>query len=175
MSAEFKFRASDAFVYVDTYRRAILHPLGRVQSDLARAREHTETATLAPTRHFAEVRALEHAANFVLKREEPGLVVLGEAEEGIAIADPKAAGGTVVKSAKQLAAELHRCEEHGETLEISLKQAKGREHELQAEIVSRDQQIARINHRLSGAQSTVTVLTVTLGVTVLVLLLVIFL
>jgi len=170
--AEFKFRASDAFVYVDSYRRAILHPLPRIQADIARVREHTEAAKLSPTRYFAELRALEHAANFVLKREEPGLVVLGESEEGVEVGDGK--GGTVTKSAKQLATDLRRCEEHGETLEIALKQAKSREHELQTEIVAREQQIARMQRRLDNIQSTVTVLTATLGVTVVVLMLIIF-
>jgi predicted nucleic acid-binding Zn-ribbon protein len=176
MAAEFRFRATDAFVYVDTYRREILQPVPRIQSDLARVRERAEStdANLSPTRYFAELRALEHALNFVVKREEPNVVVLGHGDEEANLAEAKA-GGAITKSAKQLAQELSRCEEHGETLEIALKQAKGREHELQAQIVSRDQQITRINYRLANSQSTVTVLTATLALVVVVLLLVVLL
>ena len=173
MSSEFKFRATDAFVYVDTYRRAILQPIGRIQNDLARVRERATAgdANLSPTRYYAELRAYEHAFNFVSKRQEPNVVFLGE-DEDAEVTDGK--GGKVAKSAKQLAKELSVCEEHGETLEISLKQSKAREHELQTELVSRDQLIERINHRLANTQSTITVLTTTLAVTVIVLLMVMF-
>ena len=171
MTAEFNFRATDAFLYVDTYRREILHPVARVQADLKRVEERPNGAALSPSRYFAELRALQHALQFVLKREEPGMVVLGEGGEDSTAVDAKTGA---VKSARQLATDLQRCEEHGETLEVALKQVKARERELQGEIASRQQQIERMNLRLANSQSTITVLGVTLGVTGLVLVLVLF-
>lgn len=174
VSAKFKFRAADAFVYVDTYRRHILYPAARVQTDLNLARERLLDAksNLSPTRLYAELRGVEHALAFVTRREEPGLVVLGESEEGDLAPAGNITGG---KSAKQLAHDLRVCEEHGETLELSLKQVKQREHALNVELQSREQLIARLNLRLETSQSAITVLSVALAVMVLVLALVLFL
>jgi chromosome segregation ATPase len=175
VTVEYKFRAADAFVYVDTYRRHILYPAPRVQADLNRVRERLldPNQNLSPTRLYAELRAVEHALAFVIKREEPGLVLLGEGEgEGDM---PVAAANGPGKSAKQLAHDLRLCEEHAETLELSLKQSKQREHELAAELQSREQYIERLKLRLETNQSTITVLSATLAVMVLVLVLVLFL
>lgn len=174
MTAEFKFRAADAFVYVDTYRRHILYPAARVQTDLNRARDQLidPKSNLSPSRLYAELRALEHALAFVTRREEPGLVVLGESEEDTEALAANATGG---KSAKQLAHDLRVCEEHSETLELSLKQARQREHELNAELQAREQHIARLQLRLETSQSTVTVLSAALAVAAVVLALVLLL
>ncbi|MCK9530251.1 MAG: hypothetical protein M0R77_06775 [Gammaproteobacteria bacterium] len=172
-TAEFKFRAADAFAYVDTYRRHILYPATRVQVDVNQARERLldPQASLSPTRLYAELRALEHALAFVTKREDPGLVVLGESAEDLA----PTGNGTGGKTAKQLAQELRVCEEHGETLETSLKQYKQREQEMGAELQAREQHIVRLKLREETAQSTITVLSASLVVTVLILALVLLL
>ncbi|MFA5529111.1 MAG: hypothetical protein WDA11_00445 [Thiohalomonadaceae bacterium] len=174
VSAKFKFRAADAFVYVDTYRRHILYPAARVQTDLNRARDQLidPKSNLSPTRLYAELRALEHALAFVTRREEPGLVVLGESEEDTASLAANATGG---KSAKQLAHDLRVCEEHSESLELSLKQYKQREQELSTELQAREQYIARLKLRLETSQNTVTVLSAALAVAAVVLALVLLL
>lgn len=178
MSGDFKFRAVDAFVYVDTYRRQILHPASRIQSDLRRINDQLmhPAANLSPTRLYAELRAYEHALNFVVKREEPGMVVLGETDDDVAQAQVNLNNndGKPLRSAKQLANDLRICEEHSETLDVSLRQAKTRESELLDEIREREHRIERINRRMANSQSTLTVLSVTLGVTVLALLLSVF-
>jgi len=171
-TAEFKFRAADAFAYVDTYRRHILYPAARVQVDVSQARERllSPQGTLSPTRLYAELRAIEHALAFITKREDPGLVVLGESAEDLA-----PTGNGTGKTAKQLAQELRVCEEHGETLETSLKQYKQREQEMGAELQAREQHIVRLKLREETAQSTITVLSASLVVTVLILVFVLLL
>lgn len=171
-AAEFRFRAADAFAYVDTYRRHILYPAPRVQADVDQAHERLldPQAGLSPTRLYAELRALEHALAFVTKREEPGLVVLGESSEDLA-----PTGNGAGKTAKQLAQELRVCEDHSETLETSLKQYKQREQEIGAELQAREQQIVRLKLRMESAQSAITVLSATLVVSVLIVVLILML
>lgn len=174
MTAEFKFYAADAFVYVDTYRRHILYPAARLQTDLNRVRERLldPKSELSPSRLYAELRGVEHALAFVLRREEPGLVVLGESEADVAALAGSINGG---KSAKELANELRACEEQNQTLEISLKQAKQREQELSAELLSREQNIERLKRRLETSESTITVLSAALAVMIVLLTLALFL
>lgn len=156
MVAKYRFRASDAFTYVDTYRREILANADRIQDDLKRIQEEVWSASEAPSRVYAQLRAVEHALEFVVRREEPGLVVLGEtsgADEDESDSDSgESAEVTELKQA------LDKREAEVVTLQASLKHTKEKAADLEAEVVARDQQNRRLQHRLDSSQSTITVL-----------------
>lgn len=159
----YRFLASDAFVYVDTYRRLLLGAPPLIRSALEQLEAKTWSASDAPPRLYAELRAHQHALERLLKDEEPGLVVLGETGSG----GEAAKGGPEqrqqpVRATNETREELRHCREEKEALEASLKQAKEREQELQGDLVQRRHEIGRLERKLSYTHSTAKVLGTTL-------------
>jgi hypothetical protein len=155
-----KFMAADAVAYVDTYRRLIMNTPG----DITAARERLEARmlemNLVPSRLYAELRAHEHACNFVLKKQEPGMVVLGDAkEEG---------DGAAVAVARD--DERRQLEEEAADLRRKLRAAAQQQHELETELVVQSQEVGRLKRKLAQTYNSVAVG----GVAVIVVLLVLF-
>lgn len=172
----YRFLANDAFVYVDTYRRLLMGAPPLIRSALEQLEEKTWSSNQAPSRLYAELRAHQHALERLLKEEEPGLVVLGEAGSDSETGQdgPQQVRQAEAPAANDTREELMRCRGENEALEASLKQAKEREHELQGELVQRRHEIGRLERRLSYTHSTATVLGTTLAVVTIVLVFVLF-
>lgn len=136
-----KFMASDGFAYVDTYRRQVMNPPGDVKASMERLQERMHGMNLVPPRLFAELRAHEHALNFLLKQQDPGMVLLGEA----AAAATDTADADARQELDDALAELRR----------HLKQAAQREHELQVELVQKNQELSRLNRKLTETYNSV--------------------
>lgn len=155
-----KFMAGDAVAYVDTYRRLIMNTPGDISAARERLEARMHEMNLVPARLYAELRAHEHALNFVLKKQEPGMVVLGEARE-----DGESAAGVAVHDE-----EKRRLEDEVAELRRNLTRAAQQQHELEAELIVQSQEAARLKHKLTQTYNSVAVG----GVAVVVVLLVLF-
>lgn len=155
-----KFMAGDAVAYVDTYRRLIMHTPGEITAAKERLEARMHEMNLVPARLYAELRAHEHAHNFVLKKQEPGMVVLGEAHEDIESAAGVAAHDEEKRRLEDEVAELRR----------NLKRAAQERHELETELIVQRQEVARLKNKLAQTYNSVAVG----GVAVMVVLVVLF-
>lgn len=155
-----KFMAADAVAYIDTYRRLIMHTPGEITAAKERLQDRMHEMNLVPARLYAELRAHEHALNFVLKKQEPGMVILGDAKDG--------AENDVATAAQD--EERRKLEEEAADLRRHLKRAAQREHELEAELVMQGQEVARLQRKLAQTYNSVAVG----GVAVIVVLAVLF-
>jgi chromosome segregation ATPase len=155
-----KFMAGDAVAYVDTYRRLIMHTPGDITAAKERLLDRMHEMNLVPARLYAELRAHEHALNFVLKKQEPGMVILGDAKEEAESAVDTAAQDEARRKLEEEAADLRR----------HLKRAAQRENELEAELVVQGQEVARLQRKLAQTYNSVAVG----GVAMIVVLLVLF-
>ena len=152
-----KFMASDAFAYVDTYRRLVMNTPGDITASKERLQAKMLEMNLVPPRLYAELRAHEHAFNFVAKQQEPGMVSLGE----------QAAEGQGDAAA---AAEARReLEEQVSDLRKELRKAAQREQELEAEGVMQRQEIGRLQRKVAQANNNAAAVGIALGIVVLVL------
>jgi chromosome segregation ATPase len=75
-----QFSARDAFIYTDTYRQAIKLNAAAIATDKERLKERIRRGGGRDSAYYAELRALEHAMNHVVRSEEPKRVLLGEAD-----------------------------------------------------------------------------------------------
>ncbi len=152
-----KFMASDAFAYVDTYRRLVMNTPGDITASKERLREKMLEMNLVPPRLYAELRAHEHAFNFVTKQQDPGMVNLGEQ------------GGDEAAGAAKAADARRELEEEISGLRKELRKAAQREQELEAETVMQRQEMGRLQRRVAQANNNAAVIGVFLGIIVLVL------
>ena len=76
-----KFSAKDAFIYTDTYRKAVKMNASTIATEKERLKARYRQSGGSSNAYYAELRALEHAMNYVVKREEPKQVVLGELDD----------------------------------------------------------------------------------------------
>ncbi|WP_127474735.1 hypothetical protein [Sulfurivermis fontis] len=155
-----KFMAGDAVAYVDTYRRLIMNTPGDISAAKERLEARMREMNLVPSRLYAELRAHEHALNFVLKKQEPGMVVLGEARD-----DSESAAGVAAHDE-----EKRRLEDEVSELRRNLKRAAQQQHELEAELIVQSQEVARLKNKLAQTYNSVAVG----GVAVVVVLAVLF-
>lgn len=142
-----KFMASDAMAYVDTYRRLVMNTPGDITAARERLEAKIRDMNLVPARLFAELRAHEHALNFVLKKQEPGMVTLGEAQ-----ADTESAAGIAARDQ-----ERRQLEDEMAELRRTLKKAAQREHELETELVMQQQELNRLKRKLAQTYNSVAV------------------
>lgn len=157
----YAFQARDAFVYVDLYRRLKVESTDYVTKERQKLVEKFWNMKELPSRYWAELRAHEHALEWITKRGgEPGLVVLGETDEN---GQPKESA-----EAKQRMAELRKCRDDNAVMARNLQQYQLKEKEWQGAMVEKSQEIAKINRRLNQTQSTSTVVGITLLIVILI-------
>jgi hypothetical protein len=161
MSSETKqFYASEAFSYVDAYRSGTHKTAEILREEKEKLDKKYWENDSAPAELVAELRGIEHALNYVVKGEEPGLVRLGDGAPG--------EGGSS-------AAELNECREtlqllsnERNRLEQKLKQSKNQGQELQAEMIRARQQSQALRRRLVQNNSTFVVVVATMFLVILV-------
>ena len=66
-----QFAARDAFIYTDTYRKAIKMSAATIATEKERLKERYRRGGGIDSSYYAELRGLEHAMNHVVKGEEP--------------------------------------------------------------------------------------------------------
>ncbi|MFA5627729.1 MAG: hypothetical protein WCX90_09115 [Thiohalomonadaceae bacterium] len=138
-----KFMATDAMSYVDTYRRLIMTTPGDIKVSRERIEARLQEMNLVPSRLYAELCAHEHALNFVLKKQEPGMVILGEAQ-------------AEQESDESIKRDEERQQREAEVddLRRKLKHAAQQYHELEVELVERRQEVASLNRKLAQTYNT---------------------
>ncbi len=141
----YKFMASDAFAYVDTYRRLVMTTPGDISASKERLEAKMNEMNMVPPRLFAELRAHEHAFNFVGRKQDPGMVVLGD----------QPAESALTQSADDEARQ--RLQDERDQARDMLRQAGGQIQDLEAALVVQRQETARVRRKLSQTYSTFTV------------------
>lgn len=169
------FESRDAMVYVDTYRRLRLEEGSSIERSKQRLMEKYWNVAQAPTRYYAELRAHEHALAFVTRRQEPGLVVLGDI-----VAEPEPGSETESEEARMIAALSETIKAKGEEIGNLTAQAARlnaqiatmeEEHrDAKAEIANKEQQLRRLRERLMQTNSTFMVVGAMLTLVVIALL-----
>jgi hypothetical protein len=158
-------QAGDIFFYVDNYRRLIRKSIGEINREKELYEEKFWQSEFVGSRYYAGLRAFEHAINYVLKREDPGMVLFGEEGEEETSKEQQdelfEAACRKVRDEKQ--AEV-------DDLKRQLQQASDKEQGMQGELVQREQQIRTLARRMESAQSTYVVLIGAMGLIIAVLL-----
>lgn len=141
----YKFMASDAFAYVDTYRRLVMSTPGDISASKERLEARMNEMNLVPPRLFAELRAHEHAFNFVGKKQDPGMVVLSEQPAASVLA-----GSADAEERKRLEDELDQAR-------AMLRQSAQHIQDIEADLVVQRQETARMQRKLAQTYSTVSI------------------
>jgi chromosome segregation ATPase len=166
-----QFSAKDAFLYTDTYRKAVKMNASTIAHEKERLKERYRHTGGSDSSYYAELRGLEHAMNYVVKNEEPKLVILGEA-------DGSKKEPEVDKEAQLTArlAEMQRKvsaeKESKEKLKKDLKSVGEAYKRLQAEAIELRQTAMRLQRRMAQSTSTFGVVVFALTVVIVVLLVV---
>lgn len=168
MSKKQTFRATDAFTYVDTYRRAILNHASRITSEKEKLEEKMWGMAVVPSRLYAEWRAHEHALRFVVESKDPEVVVIGPDDGSEEAPDP-------AERAEEVRARLEQAEADLAQAQRKLRQATEREHDHEVEMVRKNQELARVKRKLSQTYSSISVVSTTFLVVLVVLLAIRFL
>jgi len=156
-----KFEAREAFSYVDTYRSGIQKTAEILNEEKEKLEQRYWDTPDADRALVAQLRATEDALNYVVKGEEPGVVVLSDAPSG------EGDGGD--------GAELAECRESLQSinhqrnlLDQKVKQLKNQGQELQGEVIRARQAAVILQRRLSQSNSTFVVVVATMFVVILV-------
>lgn len=164
MGEEIKqFLASDAFTYVDAYRSSILKSASVLNGEKDRLQNKFWESSSVESRFYAELRAVEHALDYVLQGNEPGMVVLGEpGKEG--------AGGMSQAEFDECRQALQEVTQEKGKLDKAHRQLVGQAHELQAQLVQQRQEANALRRRLTQNSSTFVVIAMTMFAVILTLL-----
>lgn len=164
------FYATDAFAYVDTYRRGVLNHASRIEGEKERLEEKMWQMNIVPSRLWAEWRAYVHALAFVNENQDPSLVYLGPDDEV-----PEEVDGDPAQAIAGLREELEGKEDEIEELTKKVSRAKELEQDYQVELVRKNQEINKLNRRLTQTYASIYIITATMTVITLILLAVRFL
>jgi t-SNARE complex subunit (syntaxin) len=156
-----QFPAADAFVYVDTYRDGILKSATILNEQKELLDKRFWDSSSVDSRFYAELRAVEHALNYVLRGEEPGMVVLG---------DPAQLEEISRQDYEECKQSLQQFSLERTKLDNALRQSQSQAQELQAHLVQERQQGAALKRRLAQNNSTFMVIIVTMFTVILTLL-----
>lgn len=154
------FHARDAFAYVDLYRRLKVENADYVTKERDKLVEKFWNMKEAPSRYFAELRAHEHALEWILHRREPGLVVLGEVGED--------GRPTESSEARQCKEDLRKCRDDSALMAGQLQQYQRAEKEWQANLLEKSQQVKKLHRKLNQTHSTFMVVGITLLIVILI-------
>ncbi|MCW8918402.1 MAG: hypothetical protein OQL08_06265 [Gammaproteobacteria bacterium] len=167
-----QFFARDAFIYTDTYRKAIKQSAATLATEKERLRERLRRGAAKDGAYYAELRALEHAINFVVRSEEPKRVVLGE-EDGTDTTreEREAQLGTKLAEAQRL---LGKEREDKERLKADLRTVGEAYAVLQARAAELTQSVTRLTRRIERTSSTFGVIIFAMSVVIASLMMMVF-
>jgi hypothetical protein len=158
-----RFLASDAFTYVDTYRDSILKSAVELNGAKERLQNRFWESSSVDSRFYAELRAVEHALDYVLKGSEPGMVVLGDESKQAGTEAPK---GEVERCQQALQA----LSEEKDRVDRAFRTLTSQASELQAQLVQQHQVTNALKRRLVQNSSTFVVIAATMFAVILTLL-----
>lgn len=165
-----QFSAKDAFIYTDTYRRAIGQTAASITTEKERLKERLRRGEGGDSCFYAELRALEHAMSFVVKREEPRYVLLGEVDGG---AEPlEARESRLNDRINELQGMLNQEKAEKEKLKKDLSSVGEAYGKLQVETGDLRNLVARLQRKVVQTSSTFGVVGFALFVVIVVLLVV---
>jgi chromosome segregation ATPase len=160
-----QFYARDAFIYTDTYRKAIKMNAATIATDKERLKERVRRGGGIDSGYYAELRALEHAMNHVVRNEEPKRVFLGEAE---------GAGEPLEEREAQLTAQLAEVQRQlgkekldKEKLKGDLKTVGDAYATLQARAAELSQLVTRLTRKVERTSSTFGVIVFAMSVVII--------
>lgn len=166
-----QFSAKDAFIYTDTYRKAVKMGASSIATEKERLKDRAHRAGSINSHYYAELRALEHAMNHVVKGEEPKKVLLGEADGGnVETAEEREVKLTARLSSVQNI--LSKEKEEKEKLKKDLKVVGDAYATLQVRATELNQLVARLQRKVRQTSSTFGVVGFSMFVVIVVLLLV---
>ena len=165
-----KFSAKDAFIYTDTYRKAVKMSASTIATEKERLKERAHRGSGIDSHYYAEMRALEHAMNKVVKGEEPKQVLLGEANSShVETAAEVEAKFTTRLSSVQMV--LNKEKEDKEKLKKDLKAVGDAYATLKARATELNQLTARLQRKVRQTSSTFGVVGFAMFVVIVVLVL----
>jgi hypothetical protein len=166
-----QFSARDAFIYTDAYRKAIKQNAATIATEKERLKERVRRGGGRDSGYYAELRALEHAMNYVVRSEEPKRVVLGEVDSS---SEPES---TEEERQAQLTAELAETQRllareraDKEKLKGDLRSVGEAYATLQARAVELSQLTVRLTRKVERTTSTFGVIIFAMSVVIAVLL-----
>lgn len=165
-----QFSAKDAFIYTDTYRKAVKMSASTIATEKERLKDRAHRGSGIDSHYYAELRALEHAMNKVVKGEEPKQVLLGEADGDVETAADREAKLTTRLSGLQKS--LSKEKEEKEKLKKDLKTVGDAYAKLQVRATELSQLTARLQRKVRQTSSTFGVVGFSMFVVIVVLLLV---
>lgn len=168
-----KFSAKDAFTYTDTYRRAIKMDAATIATEKERLIGRARTSGGGNSGYYAELRALEHAMNHLVKGAEPGTVLLGEGEVSEDGESEEEKIARLTAKLAQVQANVKNEEEQKRQLKKDLKAVGDAYSKLQATANELNQMTARLQRKVRTTSSTFGVVTFTMFMVIVALLMVI--
>ena len=147
-----QFSAKDAFLYTDTYRKAVKMSAAAITTEKERLKERAARSGGLNSQYYAELRALEHAMNNVVKGESPKRVLLGEADGSSETIEDREAKLTARLAENQKV--LSKEKEEKEKLKKDLKAVGDAYQKLQLEVVELRKLVVRLRRKLSQTSST---------------------
>ncbi len=160
-----EFLASEAFAYVDTYRNSILKSASALNSEKERLNNKFWESSTVDLRYYAELRAVEHALDYVLKGTDPGTVILGEPA-----AEAEGEGAPAAEELEECRQTLQELGQEKGKLDKSYRQLVGQAQQLQAQLVQQRQEANALKRRLTQNNSTFVVIAMTMFTVILTLL-----
>ncbi len=168
-----QFSARDAFIYTDTYRKGIKMNAANIATEKERLKARARQAGgTVDTTYYAELRAYEHAMNYIVKREEPRTVMLGELEEGVEVETAEVREGKLNARIGELQRVLSNEKEQKEKLKVDLKKVGEAYQHLQEEAVELRRGTARLRRKLAQTSNTFGVVGFAMFMVIVVLLMV---
>lgn len=158
-------QAGDIFFYVDNFKRLIRKSVGEINREREQYEAKYWDSEFVGTRYYAGLRAHEHAVDYVLRQEQPGLVLFGDKPDD-EVGEEKQSN-LIEEACNKVRAEK-QTEVDG--LKQQLQQSRKKEQEMQGEVVQREQQLRILARRMESAQSTYIVLVGAMGVIIVLLL-----
>lgn len=148
-----QFSARDAFLYTDTYRKAVKMNAATIATEKERLKERYRSGGGIDSNYYAELRALEHAMNHVVKGEEPRQVLLGELD-GSGKDSEKDPAAKLTARLADVQKVLSKEKEDKESLKKDLKKVGDAYQKLQAEAGELRKITVRLRRKLSQTSST---------------------
>lgn len=168
-----QFTAKDAFIYTDTYRKAVNMNAADIATEKERLKARTRQGGATGSSYYAELRGLEHAMNFLVKSEEPSLVLLGEMDginKKVEDENPEAKLTARLADVQRV---LNKEKDQKEKLKKDLKAVGEAYAKLQAKAVELNTLTVRLQRKVAQTSSTFGVVGFAMFVVIVVLLLVI--
>lgn len=164
-----QFLAKDAFIYTDTYRKAIKMNASNIATEKEHLLERQRRSGAFDSHYYAELRGLEHAMSHIVKGQDPQRVILGELDgsnEDREAQEKAKLTGQIGRLQKEITDEKST----NEKLKKDLKKVGDAYTKLQTEVTELRQIAARLRRKVAQTSSTFGVVVFAMFIVIVVLL-----